>query len=221
MDQDTTRGRTSHRDLLAEFVEGDILIGTQMVAKGLDFPRLTLVGVVLADLSLDLPDFRAAERTFQLLTQVAGRAGRRETQGRVMIQTFAVDHPAILAAADHDYWRFYAAETAARKMLGYPPYGKLIRIKFAGKKEAEVIGVAKRIAARLTKGLPAKASVLGPAPAFPALVAGTHRHHLVVKGPNAANLRGLVSQAVAAESLGPDARRVRLTVDVDPLNVLS
>ncbi len=217
MDQDTTRGRTSHKDLLGAFADGDILIGTQMVAKGLDFPRLTLVGVILADLSLDLPDFRAAERTFQLLTQVAGRAGRRETRGRVMIQAFAVDHPAILAAADHDYWRHFAAETAARKALGYPPYGKLVRIKLAGKKEAEVEAVAKRLAARLTAGLPPKAAVLGPAPAFPALLAGTHRRHLVVKGPTAANLRGLVSQALGAT---PDPR-VRITVDVDPLNVLS
>src|SRR5690606_18489594 len=130
MDADTMRRPGSHEMALDAFRRGDtrILLGTQMIAKGLDFPNVTLVGVVSADSALNLPDFRAAERTFQLVTQVAGRTGRGERGGRVVVQTFDPDHPAIQAAARHDFERFAREELPTRQALGYPPFGVMARI---------------------------------------------------------------------------------------------
>ena len=222
MDLDTTRKRTAHRDLLEEFSRGDILVGTQMVAKGLDFPRLSLVGIVNADASLAFPDFRAAERTFQLITQVAGRAGRREQRGRVLIQTLLPDHPAIMAASRHDYWAFYAAETVARKALGYPPFGRLVRVKVTGMRSGEVVRASRLIADAAAHSVPAGARVLGPAPAIPEMVARRTRWHLTVKGPLSADIRGPVAAAVSRfNEKDPTAGRLRISVDVDPVNVMS
>ncbi len=221
MDQDTTRSRTAHGELLDRFADGDVLIGTQMVAKGLDFPRLALVGVIMADEALALPDFRAAERTFQILTQVAGRAGRRSVQGRVIIQTHAPTHPVILAAAAHDYWKAFDAEVAVRKLLGYPPYGRLVRFRLTGRRREEVVAAARRLAATLGTILPPKTVVLGPAPAHPAMVANTHRWHLVLKGPSGAALRVAARRGLDALARGVDPHRVRVTADPDPVNVMS
>jgi primosomal protein N' (replication factor Y) len=222
MDLDTTRKRTAHRDLLEEFSRGDILVGTQMVAKGLDFPRLSLVGIINADASLAFPDFRAAERTFQLITQVAGRAGRRDQRGRVLIQTLLPDHPAILAASRHDYWAFYASETAARKALGYPPFGRLVRVKVTGMRSGEVVRASRLIADAAALSVPAGARVLGPAPAIPEMVARRTRWHLTVKGPLSADIRGPVASAVKRfEEKDPTAGRLRISIDVDPVNVMS
>jgi len=221
MDQDTTRKRTAHRDLLEKFTGGDVLVGTQMVAKGLDFPRLTLVGVVLADVSLALPDFRAAERTFQLVTQVAGRAGRRDVRGRVVLQTFAPSHPALTAAAEHDYRRFYDAEAAQRKALRYPPFGRLARFRFTGASHGEVSEAARTTAAFLRRRLPPKCAVLGPAPAMPAVVARRHHWHLMLKGPDGEQLRELARAALDYAGNKSGACRVQISVDVNPLNVLS
>jgi primosomal protein N' (replication factor Y) len=129
----------SHEEALAKFRAGDvrILLGTQMIAKGLDFPNVTLVGVINADTALHLPDFRAAERTFQLVTQVAGRTGRGDKGGRVLVQTFAPDHPAIVAALSHDYLAFAAAELPVRREHAYPPTSTLIRFIFRGDDEKE------------------------------------------------------------------------------------
>ncbi|RYD04604.1 hypothetical protein N752_14620 [Desulforamulus aquiferis] len=123
MDADTTSRKGSHKEILEQFINGDgqILIGTQMIAKGLDIPEVTLVGVVSADVSLNIPDFRAAERTFQLLTQVAGRAGRGEASGDVIVQTYDPEHFSILTARDHDFISFYHREMSVRKALCYPP----------------------------------------------------------------------------------------------------
>src|SRR5205085_2450225 len=130
MDLDTTARKGAYEKILTSFARGeaDILLGTQMVAKGLDFPRVTLVGVINADTSLHLPDFRAAERTFQLVTQVAGRTGRGEQGGRVLVQTFSPDHPAIRAAVRHDYPMFARQELPIREALLYPPYSEMARI---------------------------------------------------------------------------------------------
>src|SRR6185312_1328815 len=137
MDSDTMRGHGSHEQVLAAFKAGEvrILLGTQMIAKGLDFPEVTLVGVVDADTALHLPDFRAAERTFQLLVQVAGRTGRGAKGGRVLVQTFSPDHPAILAAVRHDYKQFADRELPLRRMLGYPPFAAMIRVVVRGTRE--------------------------------------------------------------------------------------
>ena len=203
------------------FASSDILIGTQMIAKGLDFPRLTLVGVILADASLDMPDFRAAERTFQLLTQVAGRAGRRAVQGRVIIQTYSPDHPVIRAAADHDYWEMYGAESALRKALHYPPYGRIIRFRLAAGTLSLAGEAAKRLTECLCRHLPPKAVLLGPAPCTPAVVAKRHRQHLVLRGQNMAALREAAHAALAEFARWPVSSKVRLHVDPDPLNVMS
>ncbi len=137
MDSDTMQKPGSHEEALAKFRAGDvrILLGTQMIAKGLDFPNVTLVGVINADTALHLPDFRAAERTFQLVTQVAGRTGRGDKGGRVLVQTFAPDHPAIVAALTHDYHSFAAAELPTRRDHGYPPATSMIRLIFRGDDE--------------------------------------------------------------------------------------
>jgi primosomal protein N' (replication factor Y) len=221
MDQDTTRQRLAHRDLLDKFTKGDILIGTQMVAKGLDFPRLSLVGIVLADLSLSLPDFRAGERTFQLAMQVAGRAGRRERQGLVILQTFAPRHPAIVAAAEQDYWKFYAGESAQRKALGYPPIGRIIRFRFTGADRNAVVASAKSLARFLSSRIDGKTMVLGPAPAMPSVVARRHHWHLLMKGANGEAMRKLAQEAVRRAESSPEAGKVQISADVNPLNVLS
>ena len=134
MDADTTSRKGAHRAILKRFAdqETDILIGTQMIAKGLDFPRVTLVGVLSADMTLNLPDIRSSERTFQLLTQVAGRAGRGQLPGRVIIQCYDPKHFAIQAAKEHDYGRFFSQEISFRRQMGYPPFQVLVRILCTG-----------------------------------------------------------------------------------------
>ena len=151
MDSDAMQGRDAHGKALASFQAGkvQILLGTQMIAKGLDFPNVTLVGVINADTALHFPDFRAAERTFQLVTQVAGRTGRGDRGGRVLVQTFNPDHPAILAATRHDYAAFAAHELPMRQMLGYPPFSRMIRIVVRGPSGAAVREFAGHMAGRL------------------------------------------------------------------------
>lgn len=138
MDMDTTRGKNAHDAILTSFERGDaqVLIGTQMVAKGLDIPNVTLVGVIAADAALHIPDYRSCERTFQLLTQVSGRAGRSDKPGHVVIQTYTPDHPAIQLAAAHDYAGFYQVEIAKRRAFLFPPYGIFLRALFMGEEEA-------------------------------------------------------------------------------------
>ena len=187
-DADTTGRKGAHEAILARFVSGgaDILIGTQMIAKGLDLPRVTLVGVISADTGLHFPDFRSAERSFQLLSQVAGRAGRSERGGQVILQTYAPEHPAILAAAAHDYAGFYAREIAFRQAQGYPPFGRPVRLihvtehrdRAAGREAARV---ADALRARIEALGLAEARVIGPAPAFFAQVRGRRRWHLLVQ----------------------------------------
>ncbi len=199
-DADTTAGKDSHERLLAAFAnhEADILIGTQMIAKGLDLPLVTLVGVVAADIGLFLPDFRSGERTFQLLTQVAGRAGRSQRGGRVIIQTYRPEHYVIQAAARHDYHGFYARELAFRREHGYPPLRRMARLIYWDKRLERVKQETKRMAAALhhrlkTMGLEGEASsLLGPAPAFFERHRGYYRWQLLLRAPDpSAVLRGL------------------------------
>ena len=148
MDRDTMARKGAHAETLRAFRRGDadILIGTQMVAKGLDFPRVTLVGVVSADTALNLPDFRAGERAFQLLTQVAGRAGRGQTPGKVIVQTFSPEHESVQRAAEHDYLGFYADAIAQRRELAYPPFAHLANAVFADEDEARAQAASRRLA---------------------------------------------------------------------------
>jgi primosomal protein N' (replication factor Y) len=208
-DRDVTHGRHAHEEILARFLgrEADILIGTQMLAKGLDMPSVTLVGVVNADIGLHLPDFRAGERTFQLLTQVAGRAGRGERAGRVIVQTYRPDHYAIDAAARYDFEGFVAKELDARRAAGYPPYGRLVRLLFAHTNarfaREEAMRVAHELELRRSE-LGAETDVLGPAPAYVARAYGRWRWQIL--------LRGREPEELARELTLPAG----WTVDVDP-----
>ncbi len=221
MDSDTMRRREDYEQALDRFGRGevDVLVGTQMIAKGLDFPRVTVVGIVSADVALHLPDFRAAERTFQLVSQVAGRAGRGELPGRIVVQTGAPEHPAIRLAAGHDFDGFCRWEDELRRELGYPPHGRLLRAVLEDEEEARVADAARDWAERLRAELPDALSVLGPAPAPIAFVRKRHRHHLLVKAPPDA-LEAFAAARSLLTDLAGRTSRPRATVDVDPASVL-
>jgi primosomal protein N' (replication factor Y) len=210
------RGFTAQvlRDLRARRL--DVLIGTQMVAKGHDFPGVRLVGVVLADIGLHLPDFRAAERTFQLLTQVAGRAGRDAAPGRVVIQTYSPDHYAIRPVRTHDYEAFYAEELGHRAALGYPPFGHLVQAMISGEEESRTLEAARGLAARVA---PAPGvELLGPAPAPLARLRGRHRFQLLVKGNDEAAVRH-AARSLRAAALGL-RDGIQASVDLRPVHML-
>ena len=220
MDSDTMLRREDYEETLAAFGRGDIdlLVGTQMIAKGLDFPKVTLVGIVSADSTLHLPDFRASERTFQLVSQVSGRAGRGDLAGRIIVQTIVPDHPAIVQAARHDYETFASAELTLRKELSYPPFGKLIRVVFEDEDPARVKETAGHCAAVLESLSLEGAVVLGPTEAPLALVRGKTRHHLLIKASEGAECLGRV-RAFLVE-FGAAQSRPRVTVDVDPVGMM-
>jgi primosomal protein N' (replication factor Y) (superfamily II helicase) len=197
-DADTATEAASHEIYLRHFMdrEADIMVGTQMIAKGLDLPLVTTVGIVSADTALNLPDFRAGERTFQLLTQVAGRAGRSLLGGRVVLQTYQPDHYAIQAAADHDYHTFYTHEISYRRELGYPPFRRMVRILFRYSKASQAQFEAEATADRLRKRIQelgmTGTELIGPAPCFFTKVGGYFRWHLLLRGPNPTEaLRGM------------------------------
>ncbi|MBX6350779.1 MAG: primosomal protein N' [Clostridia bacterium] len=216
MDVDTTRTRGAHERIYEAFRRGeaDILVGTQMVAKGWDVAGVTVVGVVHADTGLHLPDFRAAERTFQLLTQVAGRAGRGDEPGRVFVQTYNPDHYAIQAAARQDCQMFWRAELPMREAGGWPPFRELVRVVVSHPAEGEAARGAKELAARLRSS--AGLEVLGPAPAPVARVNGRYRWHLAVFGERERALLGVAG----ALSERPAKEPLRVAVDPDPVSML-
>ena len=222
MDSDTMLRREDYESTLESFGRGeiDVLVGTQMIAKGLDFPRVTVVGIVSADSSLHLPDFRAAERTFQLLSQVAGRAGRGDLAGEIVVQTTAPAHPAIVLAARHDFEGFAEAESRMRGELGYPPHGRLLRVVIEDRDETKVVETSRACAdVAVRAGTEGKLVVLGPAEAPIAMLRGRHRHHLLVKSPRGGEAdfdRAREALRLHAES----APRPRVTVDVDPASML-
>jgi primosomal protein N' (replication factor Y) len=221
MDSDTMIRREDYERTLESFGRGevDVLVGTQMIAKGLDFPRVTVVGVVSADSALHLPDFRASERTFQLLSQVSGRAGRGELAGRIVVQTTAPAHPAIVAAARHDFESFAAAESRLRAELGYPPHGRLLRAVVEDTDETRVVETSRALA-ELVRALPGAAglAVLGPAEAPIAMLRGRHRHHVLVKAPPSGG--GLEAARDALSDLAASTDRPRVSLDVDPVSML-
>lgn len=222
MDSDTMQRPGSHERALAQFRKGEvkILLGTQMIAKGLDFPNVTLVGVINADTTLHFSDLRAAERTFQLVTQVAGRTGRGDKGGRVLVQTFSPDHYAILAAIDHDYARFAAAELPTREEHLYPPFASLIRLIFRGESETVTEHYADAAAEKLRAALEAthiEHKVLGPAPCPIARLRGLFRFHVLASSPAGDALRACVR--AVTESLEA-VEGVQWVVDVDPLDLL-
>lgn len=218
LDRDSTSTKNAHMRILDRFGAGeaDILIGTQMVAKGLDFPKVTLVGLLAADMALNLPDFRAGERTFQLLTQAAGRAGRSDLPGRIFLQTYAPDHPAIIHALKHDYHSFFAQEIIERRALGYPPCGELARLLFAHPREAVTFGVAEAYAAELKKLDDPDLIVLGPVAAPIARLQALYRVHILLKHPQLARIKP------ALRALNQRFRHEvqRLSLDIDPYSML-
>ncbi|MDF5720401.1 MAG: primosomal protein N' [Rhizonema sp. PD37] len=216
-DSDTTRTKGAHRKLLTQFANGeaDLLVGTQMLTKGLDLSQVTLVGVVSADGLLHLSDYRASERAFQTLTQVAGRAGRGDDPGRVIIQTYTPEHPVIEAVKHHDFQSFTQAELEQRQALNYPPYGRLILLRLSSLSSITVENVAQSIATALSAH-PSSLEILGPAPATILRVANRYRWQILLKFPpdtlpqlpNWEEVRALCPQSVS------------LTIDVDPINMM-
>jgi primosomal protein N' (replication factor Y) len=209
-DRDVGGGRHGHEQVLDRFARGeaDILVGTQMVAKGLDIPRVTVVGVVSADTALNLPDFRSSERAFQVLTQVAGRAGRHVLPGRVVVQTYAPDHFAILAAARHDYTTFYEQEIVFRAEAGYPPFTQLLRLVYSDASEETCRAAAEGLAAQLRGALAhvRHGEVIGPAPCFIGKIAGHYLWQVLVRADDVHPLLPLIPPG--------------WTRDVDPMSLL-
>ncbi|MCI0340016.1 MAG: primosomal protein N' [Planctomycetales bacterium] len=222
MDSDSMKAIGAYETTLRAVRERavDVLVGTQMVAKGHDIPNVTLVGVVYADTGLQQPDFRAAERTFQLVAQVAGRAGRGERPGRVIVQTLTPDHYSIVAASGHDYESFAKRELETRKTLAYPPYSRLARVLLQGQKLDRVEERAAAVAAALRPAAEAQGgALLGPALAPLPRLLGRHRLHLLVKAPTATALRAALAPLDAKEWQAKK-RGVDLIVDVDPVSLL-
>lgn len=222
MDADTTKGKGGHDRCLAEFDEAQsaVLLGTQMIAKGLDFPQVTLAGVINADTTLKLADFRAAERTYDLLEQVAGRAGRGDVPGRVIIQTYQPRHPAILAVSRHDRSVFSENELAARQEVGYPPFVRLANVIMWGKAGADVEKVAWAVAEKLRDyaevALPG-CEILGPAECALSRVEGNFRWHVLVKAAPQSELGAILGDALKRLQM---PAQVSLAIDVDPYDLL-
>lgn len=219
MDADTTTRKGSHAAILNRFRDGeiDILVGTQMIAKGLHFPNVTLVGVIFADASLHLPDFRAGERTFQLLTQVAGRAGRGDVKGEVFVQTFTPFHPAVQAARELNYDLLFDQELAFREELMYPPFAHLVAITVSGLKEPLVQLTCQSFARALAKELSPDVLLGDPSPAPLARVKGHYRYQLMLRGPAVADMTRALRDVSGAFSW---PKEVRHTIDVDPQSLL-
>ena len=221
MDVDTTRKKGSHQALLDQFGRGeaDILLGTQMIAKGLDFPNVTLVGVLNADTALNLPDFRSSERTFQLLTQVAGRAGRAEKAGQVLIQSYNPEHYAIRFAKEQDYEGFYAYEMGIRRQLGYPPYYFTIGITLSHKKEEEVIKRAYEVMNILRSGLSETSNILGPTPKPIARTHNLYHYQILIKYRLEDELGPTLNQVLALTQKRENSE-LRLSIDHEPQQFL-
>ena len=208
-DWDTTRQKDAHEMILTHFAnhKADVLVGTQMLAKGLDLPMVTLVGIVLADVGLHLPDPFAAERVFQVLTQVAGRAGRGERGGKVVLQTFDPANQVVQSAAGHDVDGFYQHELENRKRLGYPPFTRLVRLEFRSENQASAEKEAKRVAEKLSIVHRPSSTVIGPVPCFFSKVAGLYRWQIILRGSN-------------PKEMLRDVKLDGWRVEVDPISLL-
>ena len=222
VDSDSMRGAGDYEATLAKFASGEIqvLLGTQMIAKGLDFPNVTLVGVISGDTALALPDFRAAERTFQLITQVAGRAGRGDALGRVVLQTFIPDDPTLKFALKHDYKGFAAVELSHRKETRLPPFSRMVRIVLRDQDTEKLNKLSEEIAAAVNDAVVYTAApviVKGPMPAAISRIAGYYRNQIVLQAANAKSLQAVLARARQQGALG---KNDRVAVDVDPISLL-
>ncbi len=224
MDSDTMRRPGSHHRVLSAFRSGQtrILLGTQMIAKGLDFPNVLLVGVINADSALHFPDFRASERTFQLVTQVAGRTGRGDRGGQVIVQTFSPDHPAIIAASHHDYDAFAETEMTQRRKFNYPPVGSVARIIIRGESEKLTEAFADTLRDRLKAAQQARGGevrILGPAPPPIGRLRGKYRFHILLQSTDN-RLLGQVVRDATADFHPPPKDDIQFVVDIDPIDML-
>ena len=234
-DADSTARKNAHRQILAEFEQQkiDILIGTQMVSKGLDFPNVTLVGVIAADTALNLPDFRASEQTFSLLTQVAGRSGRADLEGKVVIQTYMPEHYSIEAARKHDYLGFYAEEVVARDALRYPPFAHVATLLLRGKDEQAVIDAAHAArdqleiwqtdpehASQVPKVEETSVEILGPAPAPLSKIEGKFRWHLLLRSAYPEKMAQLFKRFTDEPPTIIKSKAIEFVIDIDPTNTL-
>jgi primosomal protein N' (replication factor Y) (superfamily II helicase) len=227
MDQDTTSGKGQMVRILKSIKNRtvDIIVGTQMLAKGHDFPSITLVGIICADLSLSLPDFRACERTFQLLAQVAGRAGRGSTPGKVILQTYSPDHFSIEASRNQDVAEFFSQEIRFRKALMYPPFSRIILIRISARDARVVEAYSTDVAAVLsdliahTPELGGRIQVMGPAEAPIQKISSRYRWQILVKGQKASDLNFLAGKVMAYGKLKP-VKDVKLAIDVDPYSLM-
>jgi primosomal protein N' (replication factor Y) len=220
LDRDTVTGKRQYEVILQGFRDGDfdILVGTQMIAKGHDIPNVTLVGVVSADVGLGMPDFRAAERTFQLLTQVAGRAGRGDLPGIVLVQTINPDHYAVRMAATHDYQAFYEKELNFRRLMHYPPFTAMANLLVRSEKQEEAMRLSADLGGLLTPA-PEKMKVMGPAEAPVPRLKNEFRYQLLIKSASRKALNELLVRAreFALQSKWP---ATALVIDVDPLTLM-
>ena len=218
---DTTKKKGAHEALLEKFgrQEADILLGTQMIAKGLDFPNVTLVGVLNADTALNLPDFRSSERTFQLLTQVAGRAGRADKEGEVIIQTYNPNHYAIAFAKNQDYEGFYQYEMGIRKSLGYPPYYFTVGLTFSHKSEDLVIKKAYETVQLLRENLTEQIQILGPTPKPIARTHNLYHYQIILKYRREEQLEQVLNR-ILDWTQERDNQDLRLVIDNEPQNMM-
>ena len=238
-DADSTARKNAHQQILETFEQQqiDILIGTQMVSKGLDFPNVTLVGVIAADTSLNLPDFRASEQTFSLLTQVAGRSGRAELEGKVIIQTYMPEHYCIAAAQKHDYLNFYAQEVEARGVLRYPPFSHVGTLLLRGKDEKQVEEAAHAVQNQLQIWLTDRAptpqpneekddiggtvvEILGPAPAPLSKIEGKFRWHFLLRSNSVESIGQLLKHLTDEPPVAIKSNAIEFVIDIDPTNIL-
>lgn len=224
LDSDVAKRKGAYEAVLAQFSAGeaDILIGTQMVAKGLDIPGVTLVGVLSADAAFNMPDYRSAERGFQLLTQVAGRAGRGDKPGAVVLQTYTPELPVLKLASEHDYLNFFTPELESRKAFDYPPFARLTRLLVSGEDELIVESVTEILAEELSKLFEDEAEegelkILGPAPCLIERIKGRFRYHLIIKNRGGDRLQELLVDYLRGRQFGPE---VNLAVDVDALDLV-
>jgi primosomal protein N' (replication factor Y) len=222
VDSDTMHSARDYEALLGRFGRGEVqvMLGTQMIAKGLDYPNVTLVGVISGDTALSLPDFRAAERTFQLITQVAGRAGRGDAPGRVVVQTFLPEDPTIHSAIRQDFTGFAKVELGHRRSTRLPPYGRLIRIVLRDQDLGRLHQHSEELAAEFAAAIAVDAAQVvlkGPMPCAISRIAGYFRHQIVLHAPRADVLQRILA---TVRKEGHLARNERIAVDVDPVSLL-
>ncbi|MFQ5586649.1 MAG: primosomal protein N' [Thermodesulfobacteriota bacterium] len=220
MDRDTTRKKGSHGRIIDAVESGDvdILIGTKMIAKGHHFPRVTLVGIISGDTALHIPDFRGAERSFQMITQAAGRSGRGSKPGRVVVQSYDPDNPCFNRARRHDYEGFFNDELPLRKEVVYPPFTRLACIRVEGNREEQVVRAITEMKRTGEKATQRGIDILGPAPAFLARLKGKHRWQMLIKGEKVRPLHAFLAN-VKAEFDRKKYQGVTLTIDVDPVEI--